>query len=71
MIGNHLRALSEKLDMNYSRCSNFIILRDFNNEMDEQQIKNFCDNYGVKSLIRQPTCYKGPCHKNPTCIDKL
>ena len=39
--------------------------------MEKQQIKNFCDNYGVKSLIRQPTCYKDPCYKNPTCIDKF
>ena len=34
--------------------------------MEEQQIKDFCDNYILKSLIRQPTCYKSP--SNPTCI---
>ena len=37
--------------------------------MEEQQIKAFCDNYSLKSLIRQPTCYKSPC--NPTCIDLI
>ena len=37
--------------------------------MEEQQINNFCDNYGLKSLIRQPTCYK--CPSNPTCIDLI
>ena len=37
--------------------------------MEEQQIKAFCDNYGLKSLIRQPTCYKRP--SNPTCIDLI
>ena len=54
MIGNHLRAVSEKLDIYSSNYSNFSILKDFNIEMEEQQIKAFCDNYGLKSLIRQP-----------------
>ena len=68
-IGNHRRALSEKLDIYSSRCSNFIILGDFNIEVKEQQIKAFCDNYGLECLIRQPTSYKSP--GNPTCIDLI
>ena len=44
----------------------FIILGDFNIEMEELKIKALCDNYSIKSLIRQPTCYKSP--SNPTCI---
>ena len=67
MIGSHLRALSEKLDIYSSRYNNFIILGNFNIEMKEQQIEAFCDNYGLKSLIRQPTWYKSL--SNPTCID--
>ena len=68
-IGNHLRALSEKLDIYSSSYSNVIILGDFNIEVKEQQIKAFCDNYGLKNLIRQPTCNKNP--SNPTCIDLI
>ena len=68
-IGNHLLALREKLDIYSSSYSNFIILDDFNIEMKEQQIKVFCDNCGLKSLIRQPTCYKSP--SNLTCIDLI
>ena len=60
MIGNHLCALSEKLDIYSWSYKNFIILGDFNIETEEQQIKALCDNYGLKSLIRQPTCYKSP-----------
>ena len=57
MIGNHILALSEKLDV-YSSCYNiFIILGHFNIEIKQQQFKAFCDNYGLKSDIRQPTCY--------------
>ena len=69
MIGNHLRALSEKLDIYSSSYESFIILGDFNMEMEEQQIKAFYDNYGLKSLRRQPTCYKSP--SNSTCIDLI
>ena len=60
MIGNLLRALSEKLDIYSTNYDNFIILGDFDIEMKEQQIKDFCDNYSLNSLIRQPTWYKGP-----------
>ena len=69
MIGNHLRALSGKLDLYSSRYNNFIILGDFNIEMKEQQIEAFCDNYGLKGLIRQPTWYKSL--SNPTYIDLI
>ena len=58
MIGNHLRALTEKLDIYSSSYNNFLILRDFNIEMEEQQIQTFGDKYGLKSLTRQPKCYK-------------
>ena len=58
MIGNHLRALSEKLDIYSLSYNNFIILDDFNIEVEEQQIKAFYDNYGLSSLTRQPTSTK-------------
>ena len=69
MIGNHLRALSEKLDIYSTSYDNFFILGDFNINIEEQHIKGFCDNYSLKSLIRQPTSYKSP--SNPSCIDLI
>ena len=57
IIGNHLRALSEKLDINSTSYNNFIILGDFNIEIEEQQTEVFCQNYSLKSPIRQPTCH--------------
>ena len=66
MIGSPLCALSKKLNIYSTSYDNFIILGDFNFEMEEQQIKDFCDSFSLKSLIRQPTCYKSP--SNPTCI---
>ena len=32
-------------------------------------MKNFCNSYSLKSLIKQPTCYKNP--ENPSCIDLI
>ena len=41
MIGNHLLAISEKLDLYSTSYDNFIILDDFNIEMEKQQFKDF------------------------------
>ena len=57
IVGNHLRAPSEKLDIYSTNYNNFIILGDFNIEIEEQQIEVFCENYSLKSPIRQPTCH--------------
>ena len=35
--------------------------------IEEANMKSFCENYNLKSLIKQPTCYKNP--NKPTCID--
>ena len=37
--------------------------------MEEQKIEAFCDDYCLKCLIRQPTCYKSP--SNPTCANLI
>ena len=36
---------------------------------DEHHTKSFCENYGLKNLLRQPTYYKNP--SNPVCIDLI
>ena len=40
---------------------------DFNAEVSDKYLENFCENYSLKSLISTPTCYKNP--ERPTCID--
>ena len=32
-------------------------------------MKSVCENYNLKSLIKQPSCYKNP--NKPTCIDLI
>ena len=69
MIGNHRRAHSENLDLHSSIYDKFIILGNFSVEMGNPQIQSFCDDYSLRSLIKQPTCYKSP--TNPTCINLI
>ena len=46
-----------------------MILGDFNVEIEEANMKSFSENCNLKSLIKQPTCYKNP--NKPTCIDLI
>ena len=43
------------------------VFGDFNVTDNEHCMKSFCENYGLKNLIRQPICYKIPI--NLVCID--
>ena len=40
---------------------------DFNAEPDDVTMKNFCQIYGCKNIVKDKTCFKNPI--NPTCID--
>ena len=68
-INNHLAALSKSLDIYSSEFDHFIVLGDFNVGVDNNEMKDFCLNYNLKSLIYVPTCYKSP--DNPSCIDLI
>ena len=68
-IATHLDRLSKSLDTFSSDYEKFIILGDFNVEINESHLKSFCENYDLTNLIKQPTCYKNP--TNPTFIDLI
>ena len=42
---------------------------DFNSEMSEEPMKEFCEIFNLKNLVKEPTCYKSTL--NPTCIDLM
>ena len=69
LIDNHLDGLSTYLDLYSSKHEKVLILGDFNAGIEEKHMKYFSDNYNLKSLMKQPTCYKNP--DNPTCIDLM
>ena len=48
---------------------NFLIVDDFNSEMTESAMVNFCGTYHLYNLIKDPTCFKNP--DEPSRIDLL
>ena len=69
MIDTHLESVSKLLDEFYKRYENFIFMGDFNSEMCEEPMNNFCSLYNLKNLIKSPTCIKNP--DNPALTSYL
>ena len=68
-IKKHLATLRTSLDLCSSKYEKILILGDFNVEIKEANMKSFCENYNLKSLAKQATCYKNP--NKSTCIDLI
>ena len=66
-ISNHLMNLSKIIDRNSSRYNKYLSIGDFNLETSEIALRNFCDLYKLKNVVREPICFKNP--DNPSCID--
>ena len=59
-IQTHLASLSTNFDIYSSQYDHFIALGDFNVEIDNKYMKDFCSSFNFKTLIRVPACYKKP-----------
>ena len=46
---------------------NILLLGDFNSEISEPCLNDFCEIYNLKNLAKEPACYENP--DNPSCID--
>ena len=68
-ISNHLIDIGRNLDLLSTNYDNILLSGDSNTEVENNFLKEFCDLYEIKSLIRIPTCYKNP--ENPTCTDLM
>ena len=64
LIQNHLSEISKVLDMCSSKYENFLLIGDFNSEPNESHMEDFCLNYNLSNLIKEPTCFKSM--ENPT-----
>ena len=42
---------------------------DFNVEMSDKAMEDFCSLNNLENFIKKTTCYKN--HENPTCIDLI
>ena len=68
-ISQFLDDVSKKLDIHMKHDANMILLGDFNSEMYENAMIEFCETYCLQNLIKEPTCFKNP--DNPSCIDVI
>ena len=55
LISNHLNILGKILDTQMKIYDNFLIVGDFNSEMTESAMENFCGTYHLHNLIKDPT----------------
>ena len=60
-------SLSKNLALYSSTYDNYIVLGDFNAEVDNNALSSFGDAFDLVNLIRGPPCYKNP--EKPSCID--
>ena len=68
LISTHLMNLSKSIM--FAPLYDIVILTgDFNSEISEGNMKDFCDSYNLRCLIKEATCYKNL--KNPLCIDLI
>ena len=68
-IDSHMDSLSKNLALYSSTFENYIVLGDFNAEVDNIAISSFCDAFDLVNLIREPTCYKNS--EKPSFIDLM
>ena len=55
-----LSKLGPILDHYLPKFDNFLLLGDFNSEIHEIGMSEFCDIYNLPNLITDPTCFKNP-----------
>ena len=53
-----MNRLGPCLDHYTPKYENFLLLGDFNSDMSESGMINFCDIYNLRNLIKEPTCFK-------------
>ena len=66
-ISYFLDHVGRELDKYLSKYENLLLLGDWNCEMNEEEMKTFCETYNLENLIKGPTCYKNA--DNPSSID--
>ena len=68
-ISYFLDHVSHYLDKQMTNYDNLLILGDFNSEMSEKKMSDFCETYDLCNLITDFTCYKNV--NNPSSIDVI
>ena len=66
-ISDHFSTIGNNIDLLLANYENFFLMGDLYAEGHNGFLKEFCDLYNLKSLIKVPTCFKNP--NFPTSID--
>ena len=62
-----LSHVGKSLYYQIGKYEHLILIGDFNSQMEEDAMKEFCETYNLKNLITEPTCFKNA--QYPTLID--
>ena len=68
-ISKHIESIGKTLDVISSKHDNILLIGDYNADISNNFLKDFCDLYNLKNLIKVPTCYKNP--DKPSSIDVM
>ena len=63
----HLNAIDKAIKFCFKTYEKILIAGDFNVQVSDIKLDTFCSIWNVKSLGKEPTCFKNP--NNPSCID--
>ena len=69
MISYFLDFTKKRLNYNFAKYENFLIMGDFNSETKEKDMHEFCDLYNLDNLIKEQTRFKNL--ENASCIDLI
>ena len=68
-ISKFLSCLNKNLGHYMPHYDNVLLIGDFNSEMSDESLEDFCSLNNLYSLIKSPTCFKSA--DNPSCIDLI
>ena len=66
-ISNHIFHLGKGFHSYITHYDNILFLGDFNSQLSENCVNDFCNFYNLSNLFKEPTCFKRP--DDPSCID--
>ena len=68
-ISYFLNHVGQSLDKYIGNYDNILLLGDYNSEVIEEKMRDFCDIYNLANLIKEHTCYESVL--KPTSIDVI
>ena len=68
-ISTFLSGLNKNLGHYMPYYDNVLLIGDFNSEMSDESMDEFCSLNNLYNLIKSPTCFKST--SNPSCIDLI